>query len=111
MLSENKNPVMNIELFQMKVENQQTMIKQLSGENEELYQQFNHLMIRNNKLLKRIDDLQGIIDDLHIRIEELQLINGNILKLNDGLRSRNDHSSAVDNGLLKSNDKKEETSD
>jgi predicted transcriptional regulator len=111
MLNENTNPVMNVELFKMKVENQQTMIKQLSGENEELYQQFNHLMIRNNKLLKRIDDQQGIIDDLHIRIEELQLINGNILKLNDGLRSRNDNSSAVDNGLLKSNDRKEETSD
>jgi predicted transcriptional regulator len=45
------------------------------------------LMIRNNKLLKRIDDQQRIIDDLHLRLEELQVINSNQLRLNDHLRS------------------------
>jgi len=104
MSSEETNPVMNIESLQLKVENQQQMIKQLSGENEELYHQFNHLMIRNSKLLKRIDDLQGIIDDLHIRIEELLLINGNMLKVNDRIRSLNDSSNTEGDGLLKSND-------
>ncbi len=111
MSSENTSPVMNIESLQMKVENQQNMIKQLSNENEELYHQFNHLMIRNNKLLKRIDDLQGIIDDLHIRIEELQLINGNILKLNDKIRSGNDNSFVSSNDLLKSNDNNDQIND
>jgi len=55
-----------------------------------LYHQYNHLIIRNGKLLKRIDDFQNIIDDLHIRIEELQLINGNMMQLNDRLRNRKD---------------------
>jgi predicted transcriptional regulator len=63
------------------------LIAQLTEENETLYQQFNHLMIRNNKLLKRIDDQQRLIDDLHVRIEELQLISNNQLRLNDRLRS------------------------
>ena len=71
---------------QQKLENQQSLIRQLTQENEELYHQFNHLMIRNNKLLKRIDDLQKIIDDLHLRVEELQLISNNQLQLNDRLR-------------------------
>jgi len=87
MSNENTSGVMSIESLQLKIENQKNIINQLSGENEELYQQYSHLMIRNNKLLKRVDDLQGIIDDLHIRIEELQLINGNMLKLNDRIRS------------------------
>ncbi len=92
MSTESTTEVMSVETLQMKIENQQNIMKQLSNENEELYHQFNHLMIRNNKLLKRIDDLQGIIDDLHLRIEELQLINGNMLKLNDKFRGRNDNS-------------------
>jgi len=77
---------MTIENLQLKVESQQTLIKQLTDENEQLYQQFNHLMVRNNKLLKRMDDLQQIINDLHIRIEELQLINGNMLRISDNAR-------------------------
>jgi predicted transcriptional regulator len=81
---------MNIETLQSKVTNQNRLIKELTGENEELYHQYNHLIIRNGKLLKRIDDLQRIIDDLHIRIEELQLINGNMMQLNDRLRNRGD---------------------
>ncbi len=79
---------MNIETLQQKVDNQSRLIKELTLENEELYHQYNHLIIRNGKMLKRIDDLQRIIDDLHIRIEELQLINGNMMQLNDRLRNR-----------------------
>lgn len=90
MSSEHVDSQMTIENLQLKVENQQRLILQLTGENEELYHQYNHLMIRNGKMLKRVDDLQKIIDDLHIRIEELQLINGNMLQLNDRLRKRTD---------------------
>lgn len=90
MSSEHVDSQMTIENLQLKVENQQKLILQLTGENEELYHQYNHLMIRNGKMLKRVDDLQKIIDDLHIRIEELQLINGNMLQLNDRLRKRTD---------------------
>ncbi|MFM2136758.1 MAG: hypothetical protein RL021_2158 [Bacteroidota bacterium] len=78
---------MNIEKSAQKLENQQRLIEQLTEENETLYQQFNHLMIRNNKLLKRIDDQQRLIDELHLRVEELQLISSNQLRLNDRLRS------------------------
>jgi predicted transcriptional regulator len=81
---------MSIEILQNKIDNQNKLIKELTNENEELYHQYNHLMIRNGKMLKRIDDLQRIIDDLHIRIEELQLINGNMLQINDKLRRKND---------------------
>jgi predicted transcriptional regulator len=81
---------MNIETLQHKVTNQNKLIKELTVENEELYHQYNHLIIRNGKLLKRIDDLQRIIDDLHIRIEELQLINGNMMQINDRLRKNSD---------------------
>lgn len=90
MSSERTDSQMSIESLQLKVENQQKLIHQLSQENEELYHQYNHLMIRNGKMLKRVDDLQKIIDDLHIRIEELQLINGNMMQLNDKLRKRTD---------------------
>ena len=81
---------MTIETMQLKISNQKNFIDQLTEENEELFHQFNHLMIRNTKLLKRVDDLQNIIDDLHLRIEELQLINNNQLNLNDNLRRRTD---------------------
>lgn len=80
----------SVEKLQQKIENQNKLIKELTNENEELYHQFNHLMIRNGKMLKRVDDLQKIIDDLHVRIEELQLINGNMMQINDRLRTRND---------------------
>jgi predicted transcriptional regulator len=40
-------------------------------------------MVRNSKLLKRIDDLQQIIDSMHLRVEELQFANGNLLKLDE----------------------------
>jgi len=89
MATENTNQELTIESMQLKMENQSGVIKQLTSENEALYQQFNHLMIRNQKLLKRVDDLQGIIDDLHLRIEELHLINRNMLQLNDQYRSGN----------------------
>jgi predicted transcriptional regulator len=79
---------MNIESLKHKIDNQSRIIKELTKENEELYHQYNHLIIRNGKMLKRIDDFQKIIDDLHIRIEELQLINGNMMQLNDKLRKR-----------------------
>ena len=107
MSNENASGIMNVETLQMKLENQQNIIKQLTNENEELYQQFNHLMIRNNKLLKRIDDLQGIIDDLHIRIEELQLINGNILKINDTIRTRKENSFIESDNLSEQKDSSE----
>lgn len=83
---------MTIESLQAKLLKIQTLNKQLTEENEELYHQYNHLMIRNGKMLKRVDDLQKIIDDLHIRIEELQLINSNMMHLNDNLRRRTDKS-------------------
>jgi len=81
---------MTIETMQTKLDNQKNFIDQLTNENEELFHQFNHLMIRNTKLLKRVDDLQNIIDDLHIRISELQLINNNMMQMNDNLRRRTD---------------------
>ena len=81
---------MDIEALNLKIENQQKVINELTAENEQLFQQFNHLMVRNSKLLKRIDDMQQIIDSMHLRIEESQLINDNMLKINDGLRN-NDH--------------------
>jgi len=111
MSTENTSSIMSIETLQLKIENQQNIIKQLTNENEEMYQQFSHLMIRNNKLLKRIDDLQGIIDDLHIRIEELQLINGNMLKLNDKIRSGKENSMTDPDYLLKVNDDSEKIND
>ena len=89
-------PQMTIETMQIKLSNQKNFIDQLTAENEELFHQFNHLMVRNTKLLKRVDDLQNIIDDLHIRIEELQLINGNMMQMNDNLRHRTDM--AIANG-------------
>jgi predicted transcriptional regulator len=79
---------MTVESLRQKAENQAKLIQQLTNENEELYHQYNHLIIRNGKMLKRIDDLQGIINDLHIRIEEMQLINGNMMLMNDKLRTR-----------------------
>jgi predicted transcriptional regulator len=111
MSTENTTNVMSVESLRLKVENQQEIMKQLTNENEELYQQFNHLMIRNNKLLKRINDLQGIIDDLHIRIEELQLINGNILKLNDRLRPGKDNVLIDNDVLFKISDNSEKIND
>lgn len=79
---------MTIENLKQKIENQSKLIKELTTENEELYHQYNHLIIRNGKMLKRVDDLQNIINDLHVRIEEMQLINGNMMDLNDKLRNR-----------------------
>jgi len=96
---------MDHDALKLKIENQQQVIDELTAENEQLFQQFNHLMVRNSKLLKRIDDMQQIIDSMHLRIEESQLINDNMLKINDNLRSKNDTSSAgidrlpVDNDL------------
>jgi predicted transcriptional regulator len=87
---------MTIESLNKKIENQAKVVKGLTNENEELYHQYNHLIIRNGKMLKRIDDYQKIIDDLHIRIEELQLINGNMMQLNDKLRKRKDLSVSFD---------------
>lgn len=84
---------MEIEALRLKVENQQNVINELTAENEQLFQQFNHLMVRNGKLLKRIDDMQQIIDSMHLRIEESQLIHDNMLKINDGLRAQHDPSS------------------
>lgn len=85
---------MEYEAMNLKIENQQKIINELTAENEQLFQQFNHLMVRNGKLLKRIDDMQQIIDSMHLRIEESQLINDNMLKINDNLRGQNDGSSA-----------------
>lgn len=81
---------MDNEALSLKIENQQKVINELTAENEQLFQQFNHLMVRNSKLLKRIDDMQQIIDSMHLRIEESQLINDNMLKINDNLKHRND---------------------
>lgn len=88
MALDNTTTQMTIEKLEQKIENQARLIKELTAENEELFHQYNHLMIRNQKMLKRVDDLQRIIDDLHIRIEELQLINGNMMQINDKLRKK-----------------------
>ena len=95
---------MTIEKLQLKAENQAKLIKELTNENEELYHQYNHLMIRNGKMLKRVDDLQKIIDDLHVRIEELQLINGNMMQINDKLRTRSDSRFAIINNPSSTHD-------
>ena len=94
---EDNNGEMTIEYLKQKIENQSGVIKELTKENEELYHQYNHLIIRNGKMLKRTDDYQKIIDDLHIRNEELQLINNNLMQLNDKLRKRNDLSATFNN--------------
>lgn len=88
---EDINSKMTIESLKLKIENQSKVIKELTNENEELYHQYNHLIIRNGKMLKRTDDYQKIIDDLHIRNEELQLINSNLMQLNDKLRKRSEN--------------------
>lgn len=85
---------MDKDTLKLKIENQQQVIDELTAENEQLFQQFNHLMVRNSKLLKRIDDMQQIIDSMHLRIEESQLINDNMLKINDSLRTKNDSSTS-----------------
>src|ERR1043165_2982889 len=46
----------------------------LQTENEHLYQQYNHLLIRNQKLMKRIDDQQQLNDRLQGRIAALENI-------------------------------------
>lgn len=89
---EDKSLEMTIESLKLKIENQAKLIKELTNENEELYHQYNHLIIRNGKMLKRIDDYQKIIDDLHIRNEEFQLINSNMMQINDKLRNQNEAS-------------------
>lgn len=110
MALDNTQDQMTIEKYEQKIENQARLIKELTSENEELFHQYNHLMIRNQKMLKRVDDLQRIIDDLHIRIEELQLINGNMMQINDKLRRKdnpfyiNDGSKSLLNNQVQSND-------
>ena len=95
---------MDNEVLLQKIENQQKVISELTSENEQLFHQFNHLMVRNGKLLKRIDDMQQIIDSMHLRIEESQLINDNMLKLNDTLRQRNDNTPFAVAGNSTAND-------
>jgi|GEM_PF-1833489 len=95
---------MDNEALLLKIENQQKLINELTAENEQLFQQFNHLMVRNSKLLKRIDDMQQIIDSMHLRIEESQLINDNMLKINDNLRSRNDNTSPGNDAIPAENE-------
>jgi predicted transcriptional regulator len=95
---------MEFETLTLKLENQQKVINELTAENEQLFQQFNHLMVRNGKLLKRIDDMQQIIDSMHLRIEESQLINDNMLKINDNLRGRNDSVQRVNDNTYAGND-------
>jgi len=102
-MTENSNE-MTIENLKTKIESQSKLIKELTKENEELYHQYNHLIIRNGKMLKRIDDYQKIIDDLHIRNEELQLINGNMMQLNDKLRQRGAFSLSESNSILNPKD-------
>ena len=94
---EDNSDKMTIENLKQKIDNQSKVIKELTNENEELYHQYNHLIIRNGKMLKRTDDYQKIIDDLHIRNEELQLINNNQMQLNDKLRKRSDYSVSLHN--------------
>jgi predicted transcriptional regulator len=95
---------MENEALKVKLENQQKVINELTAENEQLFQQFNHLMVRNQKLLKRIDDMQQIIDGMHLRIEESQLINDNMLKINDNLRTRNDNSTGINERFIVDNE-------
>ena len=94
---EDNTDKMTIESLKQKIDNQSKVIKELTNENEELYHQYNHLIIRNGKMLKRTDDYQKIIDDLHIRNEELQLINNNLMQLNDKLRKRSEYSVSLNN--------------
>ncbi|MEO0311208.1 MAG: hypothetical protein RIQ89_865 [Bacteroidota bacterium] len=94
-----------IEALSIKNEKIQHLNKELSKENEELFHQYNHLMIRNNKFLKRIEDQQKLIESLYERISELQHINSKLLKLNDGYR--NHFSTAIDKrkaNVIPSND-------
>ena len=84
---------MENDTLMQRLENQGKLIEELTKENEQLFQQFNHLMVRNTKLLKRIDDLQELTGNMHLRMEELQLINDNLLKLNDTMRMRSEKSS------------------
>jgi predicted transcriptional regulator len=64
----------------MTAEDQNTLdslmeLKQLlQTENEHLYQQYNHLMIRNQKLMKRIDDQQALNDKMQERIVVMEQI-------------------------------------
>ena len=94
---EDVNNKMTIESLKLKIENQSKVIKELTNENEELYHQYNHLIIRNGKMLKRTDDYQKIIDDLHIRNEEFQLINNNLMQLNHNLRKQSEYSFSLNN--------------
>ena len=48
---------MTIESLKKRIENQSGLVTELTKENEELYHQYNHLIIRNSKMLKRIDFL------------------------------------------------------
>jgi len=84
-----------------KLETLQTLVKELTTENDGLYHQLNHLMIRNNTLLKRIDDLQQAINDLHIRLEESNLINNNLIRSNDRRSTGYDNRNAA-TSLLRS---------
>jgi predicted transcriptional regulator len=74
-----------------KTESLQVLVSTLTTENETLYHQLNHLMIRNNTLLKRIDDLQQAVNDLHIRLQESNLINNNLIKANDHIKAGYDN--------------------
>ena len=47
---EDINSKMTIESLKLKIENQSKVIKELTNENEELYHQYNHLIIRNGKM-------------------------------------------------------------
>ncbi len=108
MTLDNTADQMTIEKHEQKIENQARLIKELTSENEELFHQYNHLMIRNQKMLKRVDDLQRIINDLHIRIEELQLITGNMMQINDKLRRKDGLFMTNDNTRYVINNQKEE---
>jgi len=72
----------------------QDLVKTLSTENEGLYHQLNHLMIRNSTLLKRIDDLQQTIHDLHLRLQESNLIHNNLIRSSEAPRSGADNQHA-----------------
>jgi predicted transcriptional regulator len=57
----------------------------LQTENEYLNQQYNHLMIRNHKLMKRIDDQQMLNDKLQERIAGLEQLINTLRQRNDGM--------------------------
>jgi uncharacterized protein YoxC/predicted transcriptional regulator len=71
---------MTIEKLQEELTRKESLIKELTAQNEHLYHQYNHLIVRNNKFLQRINDMQIVISELHQHIQDLQTANYKLLQ-------------------------------